>query len=447
MRLLPRSVMETWLLAAKICLLLCAMAAMGMGLVGKGIALVGLGSVLVFLGVAILGPILARPLSRVIGSPLPYLKGMPGTLAKENAIRNPKRTSATAAALMIGVALVGFITILASSTKASVDTSIKRTFTGDLVVDSGSDMAGGLNPSLAAKLAKQHDLGTVVGLRGAPVEVDGHGSMVGAADSKALQEIVDYGVTNGSLDHLGTNGLAVADTVADANHWKVGDSVKVRWAETGVKTFHIAATYSEITVAGEYYVDLKAFEANVADQLDRMVVVTTAPGVDIATARSAVERVSRDYPQAKIQDRAEFTKARTSDIDTMLNLIYALLALAVFIALLGIANTLALSIFERTRELGLLRAVGMTRSQLRTTVRYEAVIISLLGTVLGLAIGVGFGWAIVRALSDQGLETFRIPVNQLSVVVAIAALAGVAAAILPARRAARLDILGAITAD
>ena len=176
--------------------------------------------------------------------------------------------------------------------------------------------------------------------------------------------------------------------------------------------------------------------------------MTIADGVDADAARAAVDHASpTTYPQGEVQDRGEYSKAQTKNMDMLLNLIYALLALAVFIALLGIANTLALSIFERTRELGLLRAVGMTRRQLRATVRYESVIIALLGTTLGLAIGSAFGWSIVKALEDQGLDTFAFPVNQLAVVTVIAALAGVAAAALPARRAARLDILGAITAD
>jgi putative ABC transport system permease protein len=157
--------------------------------------------------------------------------------------------------------------------------------------------------------------------------------------------------------------------------------------------------------------------------------------------------VTGAYPQAEVQDKDEFRKAQTANMDMILNLIYLLLGLAVLIALLGIANTLALSIFERTRELGLLRAVGMTRRQLRSTVRYESVIIALLGTTLGLSIGVGFGWAIVEALEGEGLSEFAIPVNQLVLVAIIAGIAGVIAAILPARRAARLNVLEAINAE
>jgi putative ABC transport system permease protein len=184
----------------------------------------------------------------------------------------------------------------------------------------------------------------------------------------------------------------------------------------------------------------------VADQFDSTVFVKLADGVDMATGTEAVEAVASQSPLADVLDRDAFKDAKGEQIDVILNLIYALLALAVIIALLGIANTLALSIFERTRELGLLRAVGMTKAQVRATVRWESVIISLLGTTLGLVIGTGFGWIMVKALESEGLNTFAIPTTQLAVVVVIAALAGVAAAVLPARRAAKLDVLEAISA-
>jgi putative ABC transport system permease protein len=187
-------------------------------------------------------------------------------------------------------------------------------------------------------------------------------------------------------------------------------------------------------------------EANVADQFDSMVFVRLADGVDTNAATAAVTETAAQNPLAEVKDRDAFKAAMGEQIDMLLNLIYALLALAVIIALLGIANTLALSIFERTRELGLLRAVGMTRAQVRATVRWESVIIALLGTTLGLAIGTSFGWVMVKALEDQGLNTFEIPVTQLVVVVAISAIAGVVAAVLPARRAAKLDVLDAISA-
>jgi putative ABC transport system permease protein len=187
------------------------------------------------------------------------------------------------------------------------------------------------------------------------------------------------------------------------------------------------------------FVDLDALRANGGDELDYRVYVTGD--------EAAIDSVAAAHASADVLDKDAYLDIVNSEIDTMLGLFYALLMLAVIIALLGIANTLALSILERTRELGLLRAVGMTRGQLRSTVRYESVIIALLGTTLGLAIGTAFGWAIVKALAGEGLDTFAFPVVPLAVVAAIAALAGVGAAALPARRAARLDVLGAITAD
>jgi putative ABC transport system permease protein len=414
---------------------------------GAGAVLLAIGVPAVFIGVAILGPVLAGPMSRVIGWPLPRVKGMAGNLARENAMRNPKRTSATAAALMIGVALVGFITILASSTKASIDETMAESFNGDLVVTAGAAGMGGLSPDVARQLSDVPEVGAVTGLRMAPAEVDGHGTALTAADPAAMNRIVDIGVTDGSVEDLSATDIGVLDDKAEANGWAVGDTIPVRFVETGVQQFHVAAIYTEGDLTGEYLISTASYDANMADRFDLYVVASFADGVSAADGRQAVEAITDGYPQAEVQDRDEFIEAKGAQVDAMLNLIYVLLALAVFIALLGIANTLALSIFERTRELGLLRAVGMTRRQLRATVRWEAVIISLLGTTLGLAIGISFGWAMVTALKGEGLGAFTIPVNQLAVVTVIAALAGVAAAILPARRAARMDVLGAIVSD
>jgi len=421
---------------------------MGAGLFGgAGAAMLGLGAPLVFIGVAILGPVLARPISRVIGWPLPRFKGMAGTLARENAMRNPKRTSSTAAALMIGVALVSFITILASSTKASVSQGVDTRFTGDFVVDSGTFGLGGFSPELSEKLKALPELDSVSALRVTPAQVNGAPALLTSADPVAMQEIADFGVVQGSFNDLGATQIAVQEDTAKSNGWKIGDTVPVQFAQTGAQPFTLAAVFTEVDVAQEYLISLAAFDANVPDHFDSKVYVTLADGVSAEQGRNAITTVTNAYPQADVQDRAEYKAAQTSQIDMMLNLIYALLALAVFIALLGIANTLALSIFERTRELGLLRAVGMTRRQLRTTVRYESVIIALLGTTLGMGIGVVFGWSMVHALSGKGLGTFALPFGQLMVVAVIAAVAGVGAAVLPARRAARLDVLGAIVSE
>ena len=421
---------------------------MGAGLFGgAGVGPVALGAPLVFVGVAVLGPVIARPISRLLGWPLPRVKGMAGTLARENAMRNPKRTSATAAALMIGVALVSFITILAASTKASVSQGVDKRFTGDFVVDSGTFGFGGFSPAMADELAAVPQLDAVSPGRLVPAQVNGTEALLSSGDPVAMQKITNFGITAGSFNDLGATQIAVLKDTATTNGWKVGDTVPVRFAQTGEQQFTVAAIFTETDIAQEYFIGLAAYDANVADHFDAKVYITLDEGVSADEGRAAITKVTDSYPQAQIQDSAEFKVAQTSEIDMMLNLIYALLGLAVFIALLGIANTLALSIFERTRELGLLRAVGMTRRQLRATVRYESVIIALLGTTLGLAIGVVFGWALVTALSGKGLSTFAIPYSQLMVVALIAAIAGVGAAILPARRASRLNVLEAIISE
>lgn len=423
-------------------------AAMAAGLFGGGgLALVGLGAATVFMGVAVLGPILARPISRLLGAPLPRLRGMPGALARENAMRNPKRTSTTAAALMIGVALVGFITIVAASTQRSVEQSVERTFTGDLVVSSGNVVDGGLSPQLATDVAALPEIESAAGFRMAAARVDGSNTTISGVDPSQIENLLALDVTAGSIADLAPGTIAIHDDVVEDHGWTLGSVLSVEFAETGVQQLRLAAVFSEKDAVGEYVVGLDTYEANVADQFDRIVAMTVADGVGLDAAKNAVSALAAEYPQAEVQDRDEYVEAALANLKTILNLIYALLALAVFIALLGIANTLALSIFERTRELGLLRAVGMTRSQLRAMVRWEATIIALLGTTLGLTIGTGFGWAIVRALSDEGLGSFTIPIGQLAVITAIAAAAGVAAAIVPARRAAKLDVLRAITSE
>ena len=236
-------------------------------------------------------------------------------------------------------------------------------------------------------------------------------------------------------------------TAATAKGWSVGDRVPVRFSETGQQRLTVAAIYhTSVGGVGSYLVGLPVYQANFARQVDARVFVDRADGVSAAHARAAIQQLLADYPTATLQDQTEFKQAQATQIDQVLNFVYLLLALAVVIALLGIANTLALSILERTRELGLLRAVGMTRRQLRATVRYEAVIIALFGTVLGLLIAVFFGWAMVTAVAEEQVR-LAMPAPQLAVITLAATLAGVLAAVLPARRASRLDVLAAIATE
>ncbi len=420
------------------------------GLLGgpsNAISYVGGGALLVFFGVSILGRTISLPLSRVIGWPLPRVRGIAGRLARENAMRNPKRTATTASALMIGVGLVAFITIFASSTKASFSKTVDQAFTGDFVVTAGGFGLGGVSPDFAARLNELPEIDVAAGIRAGIAEVDGSpGPLVGVAG--AAFDIFDVEPVEGSPGDLAQAGtIAVWDETAKEKGLSLGDEVPVTFQQTGARTLRLALIYGENGAAGNWLIGTSTFEANFVDQLDFQVFIQKADGVTASAALAAVRRVAEGYPGTKVLDQTGYKAEQTAVVDQMLNLVYALLILAIVIALLGIGNTLALSIVERTRELGVLRAVGMTRSQLRSAIRWESVIIALQGTALGLAVGVFFGWSMVRALSDEGLNTFRVPLANLGVVVVLAALAGVLAAVLPARRAARLDVLRAVVTD
>jgi len=430
-------------------------AAAGVGLLLWGLfgsppnrtVMIGLATALVFLGVAALSPFVAAPFSRLVGSPIAKLGGVPGELARENALRNPRRTSTTAAALMIGVGLVGAIGIFAESAKASVDKIIDDSFVGDMVIDSGAFGFGGLSPELARQLNELPEVAAASGVRLGFAEIDGQSETLLGVDPATMGDIVDVGVLEGDVATLDENDLAVHEEVAADHGWRVGDGVAVRFADTGTQQFEIALVYANDDLAGRFFVGNPAFTANVPDVFDFQVYVLRDPAATALGARTAVEAVADGFANATVQDLDEFKQTQSDQIDQLLNLVYALLGLAIIIALIGIANTLALSTVERTHELGLLRAVGMTRPQLRRAVRWESIIIALLGTTLGFAIGLFFGWVIVRALADDGISEFRVPIGQLVVVAFLAVLAGVAAAVRPSRRAAKLNILEAISAQ
>ena len=416
---------------------------------GNRIMVVGGGALLVFFGVSVLGRTVSLPLSRAIGAPLPWLRGVTGKLARQNAIRNPKRTAASASALMIGVGLVGFITILASSTTASVNSTIDQSFAGDIVIDSGGGLMGGVDPALAQRLDRLRQVSAATGIAMGAVEISGRVEQVAAVDPRTAGQIFDVGPVQGSIAGLGRTGIAVYSGVATARHLRLGSTVPVLFKDTGLRKLRVALIYRDATAAPalRYFLGTPAFDANFAVRYDSQVFIKKAPDASTAAALAAVRGIATKYSGTTVMDQAAFKAARAKPIQQMLMLVYALLALAILIALLGIGNTLALSIFERTRELGVMRAVGMTRQQLRATIRWESVIIALQGTVLGLLIGVFFGWALVLAMKNQGITVFSIPVLSLAIVVVLAALAGVAAAVLPSRRAAKLNILRAIVSE
>jgi putative ABC transport system permease protein len=412
--------------------------------VSHRVAVVGAGVLGLFVGITVLGPAFARPLSRALGWPVARLRGVAGAIARENAMRNPRRTAATAAALMIGVGLVGFITVFVSSAKTSVDHVVRDAFSGDLVIDSGASQGGGgIDPAVAAQVRALPEVAAVTGIRLGFGQVDGRAVGLPAIDPNDGFRILDVGVLAGSPADLGADAIAVQEDEARSHHWSVGDSVPVRFA-TGATSLRVAMIYRETNPLGTYVLGTPAFQAHFADQVDWEVLVQKAPGVSPDALRAAVTGVTHATPGLDVLTAEEYVDHVTAPMDQLLALVYALLSLAILIALLGIANTLALSIHERVHEIGLLRAVGMTRRQLRTSIRWESAIVSLQGTILGLGIGIFLGWALVEALSDQGITTFDIPWGTMAVIAAAAIVAGVVAGLGPARRAARLDVLRAV---
>ena len=415
--------------------------------VGPALALIGFGTLATIIGVFVLGPVIARPLMHVLGAPVQALAGTTGRLARENTTRNPKRTSATASALMIGVTLVGFITILASSFKAAISDTLSESLKADYVVTSGSFGNRGLSPEIEADLSALPQMATVSPARSTSVEVGGAPSEVAAVDVRTVGAVADLGVTAGRLADLSGASVAIEDRRAKADGLTVGDTLTVTFARTGAVELTVRALIDRPPPGFDgvvYVVGLDTYQANVTDQLDRQVFVKVAEGVSPTQARAALETVLARWPNGELQDQAAFEASVASQIDIILNLIYGLLGLAIVIALIGIANTLALSVHERRRELGLLRAVGMTRPQVRSAIRWESVMIALMGTFLGFILAVAGAWGIISAIEGDRPIPLAVPPVQLSVIVVLASVAGVLAAVGPARRAARLDILAAI---
>ncbi|HEV3227750.1 MAG TPA: FtsX-like permease family protein, partial [Acidimicrobiales bacterium] len=423
------------------------------GVLGSGSGgAVGFGVVGVLVGTVILGPVVAKPVSAIIGLPAPAIKGMTGSIARENAMRNPRRTAATANALLIGVGIVSLITVLYGSLRTSIDNQIGKAFTGDVTITSGGFGRGGVSPTLSASLNQLPQVDAAAAMRFGVAGKDNASTEVTGIDPTTFTKVVDLEVRAGDLSTLGTDGVAQLDTinVTGANgakrHPRLGDKVVLNFVETGPQTFTVKALFHRSTVTTDTLISAKTLEANSPNSLDAFIFVKFKPGVPFDQGRAAVEATAKPYPTAKVQDIHQLKQTFESRIATLFGLILIMLTLAIVIALLGIANTLRLSVYERTRELGLLRAVGMTKSQVRSSIRWESAIISLFGTVGGLVLGFVFGWAVVTGLGGTDIQ-FAPPVPLLVLILVVGALAGVFAAIRPARRAARLDVLQAIASE
>lgn len=417
------------------------------GMVPQPAAIAGLGAAATFVGVTLFSPLLSQPVVGLVGA-APARRGLAGRLARNNAQGNPRRTAATASALMIGVALVSFVSIFAASATASVNTLFTAQLRADFVISPAGFGQAGIPAGLWSTLQERPEVGAASPLRVVQGAVgDGSAEGVVAVVPDHLDRLVALEVSAGQAGDLAGGALVHAERAA-ADGLGVGDLITLR-LEDGPQDLTVVGLFdNRDLVSADVVIALDTILASsTTPGVDVLVLVAAAEGVDLDDARTAVDGVVEAFPGVQVEDQAELRESLQGQVDGLLNLMIGLLGLALVVALIGIVNTLALSVFERTREIGLLRAVGMTRSQVRTMIRWEAVYVSVFGALLGVAVGTLLGWAIVTASADQGLEVLEVPVLRLATYVVVAGIAGVAAAVLPARRAARLDVLEAVTTE
>lgn len=420
-----------------------------LGLPDGALALVGYGSVLCVVGVIVLGPVVARPVSRLLGWPLQLGRGVSGELARGNAMRNPRRSAATASALMIGVAVVALFTVVGSSLTAMVREAVVGTVHADLLVVESSFSGSGMSPELSSALDELDEVDSAVGLGYGAALIDGEEQEFTVVDPALLAASLDTGEVAGSMATMEPDQLAVARSLADERGWQLGDPLEVSFIDGTTSTMTIGSVYTEVQLAGFMVMPRATWSEHATFDVDVVSAITLADGVELGDATAAIREVTDRFGAPAPQTLDEYADQVAGEINQLLGIVYVLLALSIVIALMGIANTLALSIHERTRELGLLRAIGQTRRQLRSMIRKESVIIALFGTAGGVGLGLFLAWGLVRSMAalDLGVTTFSAPVAQLVVITAIGAAAGVLAAWRPARRAARLDVLDAISSE
>jgi putative ABC transport system permease protein len=423
---------------------------------------VGIGALLLVVGAIVIGPVLASASIRAIGIPLPRLKGVTGKLATENAARSPKRTSATASALVVGVALVAFVTVFAASAKKSVTAEVDRGFSADFVVQGeavGFGPPSGFPASVADAIDDVEGVETVVPLGFGSAELtypDGTEvtQFLTSVEPEGLSEVLEPRMAQGSIGDLDDEGIVVDIEAAKDHDLAIGDTVEVTAPGGDSIDLEVQALSDDLTLLGVVTTTREAYRAIVPQLVDFQVFATVADGADGAggaggadldAVMADVEQAIADTPSLQVLDRDGFIGDLSSQITSFVTVIYGLLLLSIIIALIGIGNTLSLSINERTRELGLLRAVGMDRRQLRSAVRWEAVLISVLGALVGISLGLVLSYALVTSLEGFGLSSFAMPMGSLAVIVVLAALLGTLASVRPSRRAARLQILDAIT--
>src|SRR5918995_849485 len=428
-----------------------AVVALGYGTLAEGLgvgdrfSLLGIGVLALFVGVAMLSSRLVRPLTRLVGVPARRIGGAAGRLADRNAQRNPGRTAATAAALMIGIALVTFISVLANGLRVSNSDAINRQIASDLIVTS-QDGYSEFPADAGEAAAGAAGVEAASGVRQEIAQIDGDGANLTGLDAR-IGETYSFRWEEGSdavLTQLGDEGVIVPGNVADDRDLSVGDTIAVRSIDNRTREFVIRGIYEGspfYPLLGSASISQRAFDELYERPRNRFTLLNVE-GDELA-AKPGVEQALEEFPDTRVFTRPEWIDKEDQEIQQFLLLLYVLLALSVIISLFGMVNTLALSVFERTRELGMLRAVGMTRRQTRRMIRHESVITALIGAALGLPLGIFLAALVTSALGQYDLR-FELPLGQLIVLVVVAVIAGLLAAITPARRAAKLNPLEAL---
>jgi putative ABC transport system permease protein len=413
------------------------------GLALPAIGLVGLGALAMFVGAAVLAPVVAGPLSSALGRPLAAIFGAPGKLGRENATRNPRRTAQTAAALMVGLALVSAIAVLGASLSGSATESVDNAIAAGYIITGPSS---GFSTSVAPAVSRLPGVATVTTVYQGQFEVGSSLSSLRGVTPTELSRTVRLAITAGAgTPALVAGELLVDTTTASAKHLSIGSTVRVTFAQSGATTMRVGGIFKANPLLGSYLVEASFFLSHFHDPFPVAVLVSARPGA--SHVGTALNNYLNVYPNVGVQTRAQFEHSQRATVNALLGLVYVLLALAVLIALIGIVNTLMLSVFERTHELGLLRAIGMKRRQVRAMVRSESVIITLFGAVIGVIIGTALGVTFAAALKNSGITEIVVPFYSLVGLLVLAALLGLGAASWPARRAANLDVLVAIGAE
>lgn len=412
---------------------------------GADVKILGVGVLAVFAGVLVLGPAISRPVAMLLGKPVSKIRGVTGTMSQQNAARNPKRTARTAAPVLIGVALVTAFTALAASIKGEIRESIGSSFRGDYALSVNSRGFGGIPISITDNIDQLPEVATATGVGFIPAKVGDESPFVLVFNPKTAEGLYDLEMIDGRQSDLGKDEILLEQDKAIEKNLPIGSTVQVTLVDGRTLQLKVAGTYKD--AYGNYAVSRELFEGTATPLFDSFVYISTVADVSDKNAREAISAISADLGVGTLESRDEYIDSQAAQVNQFLALIYGLLFLSVVIAIVGIIITLLLSVFERKHEIGLLRAVGMTRSQVRTMVRWESVITSLFGAVTGVVLGIVTGVVIVISLNESGISGFTLPITSTIFILIGSFIIGVLAAVFPAWRATRTNIISSIASN